>query len=331
MALLRCDATSSESRDVIVRWTRDDDNTFLDDQRVSATMELDDTRIVELTIINFGTVDQGDYTCIVTNPDGEDTTETATLTVTGQLKCKTHDSCEYLLRLCFHYLPGLPEFSPPLPPTTVLEYNQSLLLTCIAFNGPNVTNELAFVWQRNGIELMEDPPKVTITATLVPTPNFGIGTLTITRLVFSDAANYTCLVYNREPVDGVTNTTEVTVIGKWRMHCSAVSLSSIAGLMLAICLHLAFPPMITTQPEDQEEVTPGTAVIFTVVANGTELMYQWQRNGSDLTDGGRFSGTTTSALIIMAVQEDDEDTYQCIVSNIVGNETSSAAQLTVRK
>ena len=243
------------------------------------------------------------------------------------------DSCEYLLRICFHYLTGLPELSLPLPPTTVLEYNQSLSLTCTAINGPNVTNELAFVWQRNGIELMEDPPKVTITATLVPSPtlNLGIGILTITRLVFSDAANYTCLVYNREPVDGITSTTEVTVIGKWRTHCGSVSLSNINGLMLAICPHLAFPPMIITQPEDQEEVTPRTAVIFTVVANGTELMYQWQRNGSDLTDGGRFSGTTTSALIIMAVQEDDEDTYQCIVSNIVGNETSSATQLTVRK
>ena len=93
------------------------------------------------------------------------------------------------------------------------------------------------------------------------------------------------------------------------------------------------PPTITdqTQPEDQLEVTPGDNVIFTVVANGTELMYQWQRNGSVLTDEGRFSGTTTSALIIMAVQEDNEDTYQCIVSNIVGNVTSRVAQLTVRK
>ena len=88
--MLRCDAASSESRDVTVRWTRDNDDTFLDDPRVSATMELDDMRILELTIINFGTVDQGNYTCIATNPDGEDTTETATLTVTGQLKYMTH-------------------------------------------------------------------------------------------------------------------------------------------------------------------------------------------------------------------------------------------------
>ena len=97
--------------------------------------------------------------------------------------------------------------------------------------------------------------------------------------------------------------------------------------------YLADPPNITdpTQPEDQIDVIPGSNITFTVEANGTALMYQWQRNGIGLTDEGRFSGTNTSTLTITDVQEENEGMYQVIVSNIIGNDTSRVAQLTVCK
>ena len=70
---------------------------------------------------------------------------------------------------------------------------------------------------------------------------------------------------------------------------------------------------------------------FAVVATGSTLMYQWQRNLVDLNSTGRFIGVDTAVLTISSVQEEDEGNYSCIVSNIVSNETSRSAELTVRK
>ena len=71
--------------------------------------------------------------------------------------------------------------------------------------------------------------------------------------------------------------------------------------------------------------------MFYVEASGSALEYQWQRGGNDLTDVNRLSGILTSNLTITDVLEEDGGNYTCIVSNIVGNVTSRAAELTVCK
>ena len=40
---------------------------------------------------------------------------------------------------------------------------------------------------------------------------------------------------------------------------------------------------------------------FTVVANGSDLAYQWQRVGApqNLTDDAKYTGVTTASLIVM--------------------------------
>ena len=90
-------------------------------------------------------------------------------------------------------------------------------------------------------------------------------------------------------------------------------------------------PDITIQPTSQQNVVPGTTVMFTVVATGSDLTYQWQRDGGNLTDDTKYSGTTTATLTVMNVMEEDEGTFMCVVTNIVDGVTSSAAELTVRK
>ena len=89
--------------------------------------------------------------------------------------------------------------------------------------------------------------------------------------------------------------------------------------------------MDPTQPEDQLEVTPGNSITFTVVAAGDLLMYTWQRNMVNLFDVGKFSGMNTPTLTITDVQEEEESTYRCVVSNVIRNVTSRGAQLTVCK
>ena len=82
---------------------------------------------------------------------------------------------------------------------------------------------------------------------------------------------------------------------------------------------------------NQMNVVPGTDVMFTVVATGNNLTYQWQRDGVNLTDGARYSGTTTTTLTVMNVTEEDEGNFTCVVTDDMDSITSNAAELTVRK
>ncbi|MEI7658967.1 MAG: immunoglobulin domain-containing protein [Phycisphaerae bacterium] len=85
-------------------------------------------------------------------------------------------------------------------------------------------------------------------------------------------------------------------------------------------------PTITTQPFAQALV-PGATASFSIAAEGSGLAYQWRRNGTALTSGGRVSGATTSSLSITAVTSADQGTYDCVVTGVCGSVTSSTAAL----
>lgn len=85
---------------------------------------------------------------------------------------------------------------------------------------------------------------------------------------------------------------------------------------------------ITTQPVSLN-ANIGDNVSFSVVAIGTGLTYQWQKDGSPLSNGGNISGATTSTLNISNVQVADYGSYTCVVSGTCGNETSNTAILTI--
>ena len=102
-------------------------------------------------------------------------------------------------------------------------------------------------------------------------------------------------------------------------------------ILLSIILPAGDRPDITTQPMSQQNVVPGTNISFMVEAKGSDLTYQWQRVGVNLTDDTKYSGTTSATLTVMNVVEEDEGDFTCVVTNVVGSVTSSAAELTVRK
>jgi len=88
-------------------------------------------------------------------------------------------------------------------------------------------------------------------------------------------------------------------------------------------------PGITQQPLPQS-VTVGGEATFTVGATGAgTLTYQWQKNQTNLSDGGHYSGVTTSTLTVSNADIGDEGNYRCVVSNAYGTDTSDAATLTV--
>jgi uncharacterized repeat protein (TIGR03803 family) len=92
---------------------------------------------------------------------------------------------------------------------------------------------------------------------------------------------------------------------------------------------LSFEPVITVQPQSQTH-SVGATVTFLVRATGLDpMVYQWQRNGTNLVDGSNISGATTNALTIMSISDSDAENYSVIVSNSYGGATSSDATLTV--
>lgn len=89
------------------------------------------------------------------------------------------------------------------------------------------------------------------------------------------------------------------------------------------------PPFITTQPTNQT-VLAGETAAFSVTAEGDmPLFYQWQKNGTNLTDGGNISGSTTSTLVVYGATTADEGAYSVVVSDDLYWTASADAVLTV--
>ena len=59
-----------------------------------------------------------------------------------------------------------------------------------------------------------------------------------------------------------------------------------------------YPPSISTQPANQTVVAGGNAA-FNVTAGGAPpLVYQWRKNGTNISNGGNISGATTNVLTL---------------------------------
>jgi hypothetical protein len=91
---------------------------------------------------------------------------------------------------------------------------------------------------------------------------------------------------------------------------------------------LQFPPRIMVQPQGQTVNATATA-IFVVSATGLNPAYQWHKNGTNLANGGKISGATSSRLAISNVADSDAASYSVTVTNLSGSATSSGAALTV--
>jgi len=116
--------------------------------------------------------------------------------------------------------------------------------------------------------------------------------------------------------------------------------NSAANVLRFLFIPTADPPHITTHPKGLKDAVPGQPVTFTVHASGTEpISYQWQWKppaGDDqgeseewqLCDMEWFHNIT---LKIPDVQKLNEGSYQCVVSNCAGSQTSNTAKLSVGK
>jgi len=110
----------------------------------------------------------------------------------------------------------------------------------------------------------------------------------------------------------------------------------------AVTLTIIKPPVITAQPASLAQIGGTTATFTADAAGGLPLTCQWQFNGTNLTDGGRISGSQTtlartgnlygsvaSSLTISNLSVNDAGRYALVASNAAGVAISLNAVLTV--
>ena len=94
-------------------------------------------------------------------------------------------------------------------------------------------------------------------------------------------------------------------------------------------LTILAPPSITTAPTNQAVLDGATASFSVTAAGGMPLFFQWQFDGTNLTDGGNISGSMGTNLVITNVGPADVGPYTIVLTNLAGSITSSVAQLTI--
>ncbi len=113
-------------------------------------------------------------------------------------------------------------------------------------------------------------------------------TLIINNAQFVNRGNYRCIVGSGA--------------------CSGGSASAAASLSFE-------SPMVISEPLSQSLCNTQTA-IFSLVALGNNLSYQWIKNGSAMTNGGKVSGANSATLSISNIDASDDATYYCIVQGL---------------
>src|SRR5262249_39779104 len=133
---------------------------------------------------------------------------------------------------------------------------------------------------------------------------------------------------------GATNTSlaltnaQATNAGNYTVVVTNVA-GAVTSSIAALTILTPSPPNITNQPASQT-AWPGANVTFSAgVAGTTPLTFQWQKNGTNLSDGTTISGAATSALTIQTVSTNDAGDYRIIVTNYLGAVTSLVAVLTL--
>jgi hypothetical protein len=97
-----------------------------------------------------------------------------------------------------------------------------------------------------------------------------------------------------------------------------------------VTLTPGFAPSISVQPTNSLTILSGGNAVFSTVAGGsTPLVYQWRKNGINISNGGGISGATSNVLTLASVTTNSAANYTLLITNVFGAATSSVAALTV--
>ena len=172
----------------------------------------------------------------------------------------------------------------------------------------------------------KDTADITVTVNTLPTVVAGASKTEVckdskTTLSGSGAQSY---VWNKSVVDGVEFTPDTTsdyiVEGTDTKGCKAKD---------TITITVSQAPSITLEPQYQQ-VEEGGSATLTTASSGGSLSYQWKKDGADLTDNTKISGSKTASLTITKLAIGDIGVYTCQVSNACGSKETDTTGLYVK-
>ena len=112
----------------------------------------------------------------------------------------------------------------------------------------------------------------------------------------------------------------------------SVIVSNAAGVLAssnALLTIVPSAPVIVLQPANQS-ILPGAPASFSVAAVGDRPhSYGWQFNGTNLANGAKVAGVTSSTLTVSNVSAANAGVYSVIVSNALGYASSTGAVLAI--
>jgi hypothetical protein len=125
--------------------------------------------------------------------------------------------------------------------------------------------------------------------------------------------------------DSITYTAAAS--GSIGLTCAVTNITTLCGSSSSTNVTINVPPAITTDITNQTACL-GSQVVWQIDATGSGLVYQWQRDGTNLLEGvGNFTGTTGPALTNSAVALEDArvttNGYLCVVSGTCSPATNS--------
>ena len=187
-----------------------------------------------------------------------------------------------------------------------------------------VSNSDGSVTSSNATLTVIDPPILTAQPSSLLAPagsnaTFGVSLTGTTPIRFQWQINGTNIF-------AATNATyTIFSVGTNNAGNYSVSVTNAAGGAMSSNAALT----VVLMPRSQTNIAGSTAT-FTATAFGPAASsYQWQRNGTNLFDGGNVSGSTNGTLTIASVSDNDAANYWVMVSNAFGSLTSSIVTLTV--
>lgn len=292
-----------------------------------------------IQIMNAGSADAGAYRCVIANGYGSVTSNAATLTVSGQ-------PCGNLVNASFEggsvsgVGSGWTGYQRSTNPTTVW----SIQTASPPAGGGAQYQQILNTSSAGGAGVRQD-----ITGCMA-----GV-TYTISGWMRTNSASATCTVkvsptastdwataVDLNPPQTTTSSTWVSFSGTVTATGSAITLwldgqTGGTGLNKAACFdsiqvtcNAPAGPTITQHPESQSVCAGGTVSFSVLAAGEPPLGYQWQKNGSNLAEGGHCAGTGSPTLTVSSIDAGDAGSYRCVVSNGGGSAISNAASLVLR-
>ena len=218
-------------------------------------------------------------------------------------------------------------------PTTARGTGASLQRKTLTGFGNDPTNWFAAGASAGADYVAGTPPSVAVqpqpvTAVELSSPSFSVSASGTGPFLYQ-------WCFNGQPLDGAYSSGLVlTNVQLWQAGDYSVVILSGSGLVQSSNAHLTLRPLlIITQQPVSTNAPPYATVFFQVSAMGTgPLSYQWQFNGTNLTNNGTtITGATTNILVLTNVYYESAGPYQVLVTDAIGTRVSQAATLGVVK